>query len=211
MWRAALSLRGYRHWRRRGHLLLGPGARRHCGEGRPRMRRSRLAAAEEHRSSGTIFAHARRGEPERLEVSIKDDGIGMASFREGSLGYGLVRSLVQQIGGTIAVQSDPGLAVTISFPACCDRALLGRATTASPIKEMKSRLHHLLLGRSVSARHFVGAKHSHSMTSSARARKDAGSVVPRARAALTFTTSWYAVGACTGRSAGFAPFRMRST
>lgn len=70
--------------------------------------------------SGTIFAQARRGEPGRLEVSIKDDGIGMASFREGSLGYGLVRSLVQQINGTIAVQSDPGLAVTISFPAAQD-------------------------------------------------------------------------------------------
>lgn len=70
--------------------------------------------------SGTIFAQARRGEPDRLEVSIKDDGIGMASFREGSLGYGLVRSLVQQINGTIAVQSDPGLAVTVSFPAARD-------------------------------------------------------------------------------------------
>jgi PAS domain S-box-containing protein len=67
--------------------------------------------------SGTIFAKAERGEPGRVEVSIKDDGIGMASFREGSLGYGLVRSLVQQIDGTIAVQSDPGLAVTISFAA----------------------------------------------------------------------------------------------
>ena len=67
--------------------------------------------------SGTILAQARRGEPGRLEVSIKDDGIGMASFREGSLGYGLVRSLVEQIHGTIAVQSDPGLAVTVSFPA----------------------------------------------------------------------------------------------
>ncbi len=67
--------------------------------------------------SGTIFAQARTGEPGRVEVSIKDDGIGMASFREGSLGYGLVRSLVQQIDGTIAVQSDPGLAVTISFAA----------------------------------------------------------------------------------------------
>jgi PAS domain S-box-containing protein len=67
--------------------------------------------------SGTIFAKAQRGEPGRVEVSIKDDGIGMASFREGSLGYGLVRSLVQQIDGTIAVQSDPGLAVTISFAA----------------------------------------------------------------------------------------------
>jgi PAS domain S-box-containing protein len=70
--------------------------------------------------AGTIFAKAQRGEPGRVEVSIKDDGIGMASFREGSLGYGLVRSLVQQIDGTIAVQSDPGLAVTISFPAAPD-------------------------------------------------------------------------------------------
>ena len=70
--------------------------------------------------SGTIYAQARRGELGRLEVSIKDDGIGMASFREGSLGYGLVRSLVQQIEGTIAVQSDPGLAVTVSFPAAQD-------------------------------------------------------------------------------------------
>jgi PAS domain S-box-containing protein len=66
---------------------------------------------------GTIFAQARTDEPGRIEVSITDDGIGMASFREGSLGYGLVRSLVEQIHGTIAVQSDPGLAVTISFPA----------------------------------------------------------------------------------------------
>jgi PAS domain S-box-containing protein len=67
--------------------------------------------------SGTIFARARRGDPGRLEVSIRDDGIGMASFREGSLGYGLVRSLVQQIDGVVAVRSDPGLSVTVSFPA----------------------------------------------------------------------------------------------
>ncbi len=67
--------------------------------------------------SGTIFARARRGDPGRLEVSIRDDGIGMASFCEGSLGYGLVRSLVQQIDGVIAVRSDPGLSVTVSFPA----------------------------------------------------------------------------------------------
>jgi PAS domain S-box-containing protein len=70
--------------------------------------------------SGTIFAQARSGAPGRVEVSIKDDGIGMASFREGSLGYGLVRSLVQQINGTIAVQSDPGLTVTIAFAAAPD-------------------------------------------------------------------------------------------
>jgi PAS domain S-box-containing protein len=67
--------------------------------------------------SGTILAKARRAGPGRVEVIIEDDGIGMASFREGSLGYGLVRSLVQQINGSIAVRSDPGLSVTISFPA----------------------------------------------------------------------------------------------
>jgi PAS domain S-box-containing protein len=67
--------------------------------------------------SGTICAIARRGGEDSLEVIISDDGIGMASFREGSLGYGLVRSLVEQINGTIAVKSDPGLAVTVSFPA----------------------------------------------------------------------------------------------
>ena len=59
---------------------------------------------------------ARRAGPTRVEVIIQDDGIGMASFREGSLGYSLVRSLVQRIGGSIAVRSDPGLSVTISFP-----------------------------------------------------------------------------------------------
>ena len=67
--------------------------------------------------SGTISATARRGGEDTLEVIISDDGIGMASFREGSLGYGLVRSLVEQINGTIAVKSDPGLSVTGSFPA----------------------------------------------------------------------------------------------
>jgi two-component sensor histidine kinase len=50
---------------------------------------------------------------------IRDDGVGMSRLREGSLGYGLVRSLVQQIGGEIDIRSetDVGLTVTISFPA----------------------------------------------------------------------------------------------
>jgi two-component sensor histidine kinase len=40
----------------------------------------------------------------------------MSSLREGSLGYGLIRSLVQQIRGEIDVRNDAGLVVTISFP-----------------------------------------------------------------------------------------------
>src|SRR5262245_19047444 len=51
----------------------------------------------------------------------------------------------------------------------------------------------------------------HSMTSSARARSVGGTSMPSALAVLRLTTSSYFVGACTGRSAGFSPLRMRST
>jgi PAS domain S-box-containing protein len=66
--------------------------------------------------SGTIFVQAHRSHPGWIELVVRDDGIGMLSLREGSLGYGLVRSLVQQIRGEIDVRSDAGLTVTISFP-----------------------------------------------------------------------------------------------
>src|SRR5262245_38270383 len=51
----------------------------------------------------------------------------------------------------------------------------------------------------------------HSITSSARASKLSGTMRPSALAVLRLTTSSYLVGACTGRSAGFSPLRMRST
>ena len=51
----------------------------------------------------------------------------------------------------------------------------------------------------------------HSITSSARASSDAGTSRPSALAVLRLMTSSYLVGACTGRSAGFSPFRIRST
>src|SRR5262249_24392794 len=51
----------------------------------------------------------------------------------------------------------------------------------------------------------------HSITSSARASTDDGRSRPRALAVLRLITSSYLVGACTGRSAGFSPFRTRST
>ena len=51
----------------------------------------------------------------------------------------------------------------------------------------------------------------HSITSSARASTDGGMVRPSAFAVLRLMTSSYLVGACTGRSAGFSPLRMRST
>src|SRR5262245_17445996 len=52
---------------------------------------------------------------------------------------------------------------------------------------------------------------THSITSSAVASKDGGTLRPRALAVLRLITSSYLVGACTGRSEGFSPLRMRST
>ncbi|WP_437871869.1 sensor histidine kinase [Methylorubrum extorquens] len=66
--------------------------------------------------SGTIRAQVRRTQPGRIELVIQDNGVGMAGVREGSLGYGLVRSLVQQIAGDIDIRNDAGVTVTISFP-----------------------------------------------------------------------------------------------
>ena len=51
----------------------------------------------------------------------------------------------------------------------------------------------------------------HSITSSALASSACGTVRPSAFAVLRLMTSSYLVGACTGKSAGFSPFRMRST
>ena len=51
----------------------------------------------------------------------------------------------------------------------------------------------------------------YSMTSSALARSLGGTSRPRALAVLRLNASSYLVGACTGRSAGFSPLRMRST
>src|SRR5713226_4172238 len=51
----------------------------------------------------------------------------------------------------------------------------------------------------------------HSITSSARASRVGGTARPRAMAVLRLIASSYLVGACTGRSPGFAPLRMRST
>ncbi len=56
-----------------------------------------------------------------------------------------------------------------------------------------------------------GSRGPYSITSSARASSDGGTVSPSALAVLRLTTSSYLVGACTGRSAGFSPLRIRST
>src|SRR5262249_34981940 len=50
-----------------------------------------------------------------------------------------------------------------------------------------------------------------SITSSARAISVGGTVRPSALAVLRLITSSYLVGACTGMSAGFSPFKTRLT
>src|SRR6516164_8995708 len=52
---------------------------------------------------------------------------------------------------------------------------------------------------------------SHSITSSARASRLGGTSRPSAFAVFRLITSSNLVGACTGRSVGFSPLRMRST
>src|SRR5262249_54402194 len=52
---------------------------------------------------------------------------------------------------------------------------------------------------------------SYSMIVSARASTAGGIVSPSALAVLRLIASSYLVGACTGKSAGFSPLRMRST
>jgi hypothetical protein len=69
----------------------------------------------------------------------------------------------------------------------------------------------LLTHRDISGSSFDALRKDYSITSSARASNEAGKVRPSALAVFRLTVSWYLVGACTGRSAGFSPLRMRST
>jgi PAS domain S-box-containing protein len=66
--------------------------------------------------SGTILVTIGRTISGLIEVSVRDDGVGVAQVREGSLGFGLVRSLVQQIGGTLELQHERGLTAAVWFP-----------------------------------------------------------------------------------------------
>jgi two-component sensor histidine kinase len=72
--------------------------------------------------SGTILVRARRSRPGWVGLVVRDDGIGISQLREGSLGYGLVRSLIQQIPGETDIRNDSGLVATISFPEAAEWA-----------------------------------------------------------------------------------------
>jgi two-component sensor histidine kinase len=78
--------------------------------------------------AGTILMRERRREDGLIEVTIRDNGVGMASLREGSLGYGLIRSLVGQIEGKLDVLNDDGLSVSVVF------AVSGQLAADEPLR-----------------------------------------------------------------------------
>jgi two-component sensor histidine kinase len=65
--------------------------------------------------AGTILVSVGKPSSSLIEVSIRDDGVGMSEVREGSLGFGLVRSLVQQIRGSMQLHHDRGLTAVVTF------------------------------------------------------------------------------------------------
>src|SRR5262245_3121475 len=98
-----------------------------------------------------------------------------------------------------------------NFPRCCALAapeyLLRPAEAAAP--RWTGFLPHL--GRELSSVTHELAPPDHSITSSAATSKPGGTVRPSALAVLRLRVVSYLIGACTGRSAGLAPRRMRST
>ena len=124
----------------------------------------------------------------------------------------LTKSLVRRSDGTQSVGSDelgmalPGIAPhrTTDLGFLWNWPLRSVAMSALPPEaDMCSAKSHVCLKADIPP--------SHSITSSAVARSDCGTVRPSALAVLRLMTSSNLVGACTGRSAGFSPLRMRST
>jgi len=87
--------------------------------------------------SGAVLARARKVGRGQVELLVRDDGAGMAQLREGSLGYGLVRSLVKQIRGQMSVETEVGVAVRITFPNSIELSDFGedREGTAEPPRD----------------------------------------------------------------------------
>src|SRR5262249_6700767 len=101
---------------------------------------------------------------------------------------------------TCRISTGPFAAVLAARPRGC-----ASPRTPSPLDDREG-----LFG-AVLRRGLELAPSHHSITSSAVASNEGGTVSPRALAVLLLITSSNRVGDCTGRSAGFSPRRMRST
>jgi PAS domain S-box-containing protein len=65
--------------------------------------------------SGMLLVSTQKLDDNKIEVIVQDNGVGYKTMRENSLGLGLVRSLVNQIDGTLDIVNDGGVKVTIQF------------------------------------------------------------------------------------------------
>jgi two-component sensor histidine kinase/putative methionine-R-sulfoxide reductase with GAF domain len=67
-------------------------------------------------NSGTIILVLEAPEDHRTRLTISDDGVGLLEPIEGSTGLGLVKILVEAIGGTLAVRTNHGTTWLLSLP-----------------------------------------------------------------------------------------------
>jgi PAS domain S-box-containing protein len=69
---------------------------------------------------GRIMVQLRKGEEEKLRLTVADDGVGLPTgFTVGdshSLGYQLVQLLVEQLGGELQVVGERGVSASVTFP-----------------------------------------------------------------------------------------------
>src|SRR3954467_10991858 len=86
-------------------------------------------------------------------------------------------------------------------------ALFGRRSAERVVSSRRRAAENL----TISGREQSQQGRPYSITSSARASTVSGTIRPSVFAVLRLMTNSYLVGACTGRSAGFSPLRMRST
>src|SRR5262249_49551199 len=155
--------------------------------------------------SGFVRGQARRGTPGHDHVDWKTDQLGRE--RRKSLGVPLRKTIHEEMSLSFdiaevaqavpqSLQRWPGLVrENADFPKATRRLRSGGGWPRD--------------GRA--AKHRDELASPHSITSSARASSVGGIWMPSALAVLRLITNSYLVGACTGRSAGFSPLRMRST
>lgn len=67
------------------------------------------------RRSGQIQVRAARIASGLVQITVQDNGVGMGEVREGSLGFGLVHALTQQLNGKLDVQGEDGVTITLTF------------------------------------------------------------------------------------------------
>jgi hypothetical protein len=124
----------------------------------------------------------------------------------------------QSVDGVIYVARVPPAELLEPFTECSDPSLSFRvaltighqhADPPHPLALLRAR-HERPRGSGAKQRDEL-APFDHSITSSARASTVGGNSRPSALAVFRLIASSYLFGACTGRSAGLAPLRMRST